>query len=67
MVFRRYSEHSKGYVKYEEHPNGDIMKIDSHNIDFPEDKFLSIGEIKEDVELYELQQVIQPFLHEGRI
>jgi len=56
MVFRRYSEHSKGYVMYGEHPDGDMKEVDSRNIDFLEDEFPSIGEVKNDSQLYELQQ-----------
>jgi len=41
-------------MMYEEHPNGDIIEIDFCNIDFLEDKFSSIDEIKNDLELYEL-------------
>ena len=46
MVFISYLKHSKGYVMYDEHPNGGIMEIDSHNIEFLEDEFPSIGKIK---------------------
>ena len=50
---------------YGKHPNGGITEIDSCNVDFLEDEFLSIGEIKKDLELYELQQDLQPSLSEG--
>jgi len=50
---------------YEEHPNGDMTEIESHNVDFLEDEFPSISEIKKDLELYELQQGLQPSLGEG--
>jgi len=46
MVFIRYSEHSKGYVMYGEHPDGGMKKVDSRNVDFLEDEFPSIGEVK---------------------
>jgi len=54
MVFIRYPKHSKGYVIYGEHPNGGMTKVDSRNVDFLKDEFLSIGEIKTDLALYEL-------------
>ena len=50
---------------YKEHPNGGVTKIDSHSVDFLEDEFLSIGEVKKDIELFKLQQNIQPSLGEG--
>ena len=56
MVFIRYPAHFKGYVMYREHPNGGMTKIKSHNVEFLEDEFSNIGEIKKDLELYELQQ-----------
>ena len=52
---------------YGEHPNGGMIEIESRNVDFFEDAFLSIGEIKKDLELYELQQDLQPSLGDGRI
>jgi len=54
MVFIRYLAQSKGYVMYGEHPNGGMIDIDSCNVDFLEDEFSTIGEIKKDVELFEL-------------
>ena len=54
MVFVRYAAHSKGYLMYAEHPNGGMTEIESRNVDFLEDEFLSIGEIKKELELYEL-------------
>ena len=56
MVFIRYPEHSKGYVIYREHPNGSINEVDSCNVDFLENEFPSIDEVKKDLQLYELQQ-----------
>jgi len=50
---------------YEEHPNGGMTEIKSRNVDFLEDEFPSVGEIKKDLKLYELQQDIQPSLGEG--
>jgi len=67
MAFIRYPAHSKGYVMYREHSNGGMTKIESRNVDFLEDVFPSIGEIKKDIELYELQQNLQPSLGRERI
>jgi len=39
---------------YGEHPNGGMIEIESCNVDFLEDEFPSIGEIKKDFKLYEL-------------
>jgi len=55
MVFIRYPKHSKGYVMDGEHPNGGMKEVDSRNIDFLEDEFPSIGEVKKDLQ-FELQQ-----------
>ena len=60
MVFIRYPVQSKGYVMYGEHPNGGMTEIDSRNVDFLEDECPTIGEVKKDVELFELQQDILP-------
>jgi len=65
MIFIRYPEHSKGYVMLGEHPNGGMMEVDSRNIDFLEDEFPSIGEIKQDLQLYELQLDTELSLGEG--
>ena len=54
MVFIRHSEHSKGYVMYREHPDGGMKEIDSKNVNFLENEFPSIGEVKRDSQLYEL-------------
>ena len=51
---------------YGEHPNGCMTEIDSRNIDFLENEFPTIGEVKKDVELFELQQDIQPSFSEGK-
>jgi transposase InsO family protein len=48
MVFIRYSEHSKGYVMYGEHPDGGMKEVDSRNVDLLEDEFPSLGEVKKD-------------------
>ena len=36
---------------YREHPNGGMTEIESRNVDFLEDEFPSIGEIKKDLKL----------------
>ena len=54
LVFVRYPAHFKGYVMYREHPHGGMTEIESRNVDFLEDEFPSIGEIKKDFKLYEL-------------
>jgi len=54
MVFIRYPTQSKEYVMYREHPNGGMTEIESRNVDFLEDEFSSIGELKKNLELYEL-------------
>jgi len=66
MVFIRYPEHSKGYVMFGEYPNGGITEIDSRNVDFLKDEFPSIGEIKQVLQLYELQLDHEPSLGEGK-
>ena len=38
-----YLKQSKGDVKYGEHPNSGLMKIDFRNVDFLEDEFPGIG------------------------
>ncbi|XP_021912491.1 uncharacterized protein LOC110826200 [Carica papaya] len=67
MVFIKYPEHSKGYVLFGEHPNGGMTEIDSCNVDFLEDEFPSIGEIKENLKLYELQEDMQLSIVEGEV
>ena len=67
MVFIRYPAQSKGYVMYGEHPNGGMIEIDSRNVDFLKIEFPTIGEVKKDVKLFELQQNIQPSFSGGRI
>jgi len=48
---------------YGEHPNGGMKEVDSKNVDFLEDAFPSIGEVKQDSQLYEFQQDLS--LNEG--
>ena len=50
---------------YGEHRNSGLTEIESRIVDFLEDEFLSIGGIKKNFELYELQQDVQPSLGEG--
>jgi len=47
---------------YKEHPNSGMIEIEFRNVNFLEDEFPSISEIKKDLELYELQQAVQPSL-----
>jgi len=56
---------SKGYVIHGENPNGGMTEIDSRNLDFLEDEFSTISEVKKNVELFELKQDIQPSFGEG--
>ena len=42
-----------------------MTEIESRNVNFLEDEFPSISEIKKDLEFYELQQDLQPSLGEG--
>jgi len=65
MAFIRYPAHLKGYVIYEEHPNGGMTEIETCNVDFLEDEFPSICEIKKDLKLYELQQDLKSSLGKG--
>ena len=39
---------------YGKYPNGGMKEIESCNVDFFKNKFLSIGEIKKDAELHDL-------------
>lgn len=42
----RYCEHSKGYVMFNEHSDRGVTKIKSRNVNFLEEDFPSIGEVK---------------------
>ncbi|KAL0287546.1 UNVERIFIED_CONTAM: Retrovirus-related Pol polyprotein from transposon TNT 1-94 [Sesamum radiatum] len=55
LIFIRYCEHSKSYVMYGEHPNKGMTEIESRDVDFLEEDFPSISEVKENLELYELR------------
>ncbi|KAK2973395.1 hypothetical protein RJ640_024823 [Escallonia rubra] len=52
-----YSENSKGYVMYGEHPNGGRTEIESRDVDFIESDFPSIGDASKNLDLYELEEV----------
>ena len=54
MVFIRYPAQFKGYMMYGEHPSGGMIEIDFRNVNFLENEFPTIGEVKQDVELFEL-------------
>ena len=54
-IFIRYSESSKGYVMYGEHPDGGMTEIESRDVEFLEKDFPSTSNTKEDLELYELK------------
>jgi hypothetical protein len=53
-IFIRYSEHSKGYVLIGEQPDGSITEVESRDVDFIENEFLSRGEVDKDLTLYEM-------------
>ena len=55
-VFIRYPVGSKGYVMYGEHPEGGMVEIDSRDVNFLENEFPNVGELKENFELYELEE-----------
>ncbi|KAL0340315.1 UNVERIFIED_CONTAM: Copia protein [Sesamum radiatum] len=55
LIFIRYCEHSKGYVMYGEYPNKRMTEIESRDVDFLEEDFPSISEVKGNLELYELR------------
>jgi len=48
-----------------EHHNGGMTEIDSRNVEFLKNEFRSIGEIRKDLVLDELQQDDLLFLYEG--
>ncbi|KAK2988036.1 hypothetical protein RJ640_011299 [Escallonia rubra] len=56
-IFLRYSENSKGYVMYGEHPNNGRTEIESRDVDFIESDFPSIGGTTKNLDLYELEGV----------
>jgi len=50
---------------YHKHLNGGVMKINSSNVNFLNDEFPIIGEIKKDLKLYPLRQDLQLSIGEG--
>jgi len=48
-----------------EHPKRGMTEVDSHNVNFVKDEFPSVGEIKQDLQLYELQLDTELSLCEG--
>ncbi|OMO85551.1 retrovirus-related Pol polyprotein from transposon TNT 1-94 [Corchorus capsularis] len=53
---------------YGEHPDGGMREMESRNVKFLEEEFPSIGEVQNDLHLYELQEEItQPFVDGGEI
>ena len=53
-IFIRYSKHSKGYVLIGEQPNGSMTELESRDVDFTESEFLNIGEVENNLTLYEM-------------
>ena len=53
-IFIRYSKHSKGYVLIGEQPNGSMTELESRDVDFIESEFLNIGEVENNLTLYEM-------------
>ena len=56
-IFIRYSESSKWYVMYGEHSDGGMIEIEPRDVNFIEDDFPSISEAKQELQLYELQEL----------
>ncbi|KAL0349840.1 UNVERIFIED_CONTAM: hypothetical protein Sradi_4133200 [Sesamum radiatum] len=54
LIFIRYCDHSKGYVMFGEHRDKGMTEIESGDVDFLEEDFPSLSEIKGNLELYEL-------------
>jgi len=50
---------------FSEHPHGGKTEFDFRNVDFLKNEFPSIGEIKQDFQLYELQLDTELSLGEG--
>ncbi|KAL0373355.1 UNVERIFIED_CONTAM: Copia protein [Sesamum radiatum] len=55
LIFIRYCEYSKGYVMYGEHLDKGVTEIESRDVDFLEEDFPSISQVKGNLELYELR------------
>ena len=56
-TFIRYPKGSKGYVMFGEHPDEGKIEVDSHDVDFIENDFPSIGDVNESLDLYELEEL----------
>ena len=50
-IFIRHSAHSKGYVFARECGGGEMIEIESHNVEFLEDIFSSISQSHSTIEL----------------
>ena len=66
-IFVRYSESSNGHVMYGELSDGGMTEIESCDVNFIQDYFPSVSEAKQDLQLYELQELegVIPSLGEG--
>ncbi|KAK4414767.1 hypothetical protein Salat_2583600 [Sesamum alatum] len=51
----QYAPSIRCYVMYGEHPDRGMIEIESRDVDFLEEDFLSISEVKGNLELYELR------------
>ena len=67
MVFKRYPENSKRYMVYGEHLSGDMIEIDSHNVDVLEHEFPSVGEMKKDLDCISYSMTFNHHSVRGRI
>ncbi|KAL0297952.1 UNVERIFIED_CONTAM: hypothetical protein Sangu_2462900 [Sesamum angustifolium] len=67
LSFIRYCENSKGYVMYGEYPNKGMTEIESRDVDFLEEDFPSISEVKGNLELYELRDLKAAHLSLSRV
>ena len=56
-TFIRYPEGLKGYVMFSEHPDGGKTEVDYRDVGFIENDFPSIGNVKESLNLYELEEL----------
>lgn len=59
-IFIRYSKYSKGFVFIGEKTNGRVTAIESRDVIFLEEFFPKTGEVKQDSQLYEMEN-----LHHG--
>ena len=56
-IFIRYSEYSKGYVFIGEKAEGRVTKIESRDVVFLEEVFSKTGRVKQDFQLYEMENL----------